>query len=189
MDAMRVLVAEDEDVIRENLIVQLTELGHTVIGAAENGKLAVEIALRERPDVVILDIRMPLMDGLEAAREIAAKTPCMIVFLTGFSEHAFAEQAGELGAVAYLMKPFRKTDLAPTLEVALKRYQQIEALSKEVDSLKENIEARKIIEKAKGILMKRDGLTEDQAFKQIHFQARNENRKMREIAETILGIG
>ena len=186
MDPLRVLIAEDEALTRTILRARLEKLGHTVIAEAENGAQAVEAARANKPDVIIMDIRMPEMDGIEAARRIVSEHPCAILFLTAFSEDALVEQAGEAGAIAYLMKPFRKEDLSPALEIAVKRYRQIQSQSKEISELKDTLETRKLIERAKGILMDRHGLKEEEAFKRIHFQARNQNKKMREIAESII---
>jgi two-component system, response regulator PdtaR len=186
MEPLRVLIAEDEALTRTILRARLEKLGHTVVAEAENGALAVEAARANKPDVIIMDIRMPEMDGIEAARRIVSEHPCALLFLTAYSEDALVEQAGEAGAIAYLMKPFRKEDLAPALEIAVKRYRQIQAQSKEISELKDTLETRKMIERAKGILMDRHGLKEEEAFKRIHFQARNQNKKMREIAESII---
>jgi response regulator NasT len=186
MDPLRVLIAEDEALTRTILRARLEKLGHTVVAEAENGAQAVEAARANKPDVIIMDIRMPEMDGIEAARRIVSDHPCAILFLTAFSEDALVEQAGEAGAIAYLMKPFRKEDLSPALEIAVKRYRQIQSQSKEISELKDTLETRKLIERAKGILMDRHGLKEEDAFKRIHFQARNQNKKMREIAESII---
>lgn len=186
MEPLRVLIAEDEALTRTILRARLEKLGHTVVAEAENGAQAVEAARANKPDVIIMDIRMPEMDGIEAARRIVSEHACAILFLTAFSEDALVEQAGEAGAIAYLMKPFRKEDLSPALEIAVKRFRQIQAQSKEITELKDTLETRKLIERAKGILMDRHGLKEEEAFKRIHFQARNQNKKMREIAESII---
>jgi response regulator NasT len=186
MESLRVLIAEDEALTRTILKARLEKLGHQVVAEAENGVQAVEAATAGKPDVIIMDIRMPEMDGIEAARRIVEQNPCAILFLTAFSEDTLVEKAGETGALAYLMKPFRKEDLAPALEIAVKRFRQIQAQQNEIEGLKDSLETRKLIDRAKGILMDRQGLTEDQAFKKIHFQARNENKKMREIAESII---
>jgi two-component system, response regulator PdtaR len=186
MDPLRVLIAEDEALTRTILRARLEKLGHTVVAEAENGAQAVEAARANKPDAIIMDIRMPEMDGIEAARRIVTEHPCAILFLTAFSEDALVEQAGEAGAIAYLMKPFRKEDLSPALEIAVKRFRQIQSQSKEISELKDTLETRKLIERAKGILMDRHGLKEEDAFKRIHFQARNQNKKMREIAESII---
>ena len=186
METLRVMIAEDEALTRSILRARLEKLGHQVVAEAENGQQAVELASIHKPDAIVMDIRMPVMDGIEAALKISAETPCAVLFLTAFSEDTLVDKAGEAGALAYLMKPFRKEDLAPALEIAVRRFRQIQSRNKEITDLKDALESRKIVEKAKGILMARHGLTEDEAFKKIHFQARNQNKKMREIADSII---
>ncbi len=186
MDSLRVLIAEDEALTRTILKARLEKLGHQVVAEAENGVQAVEAATSAKPDVIIMDIRMPEMDGIEAARQIVSDNPCAVLFLTAFSEDTLVDKAGEAGALAYLMKPFRKEDLAPALEIAVRRFRQIQSQNKEINDLKESLETRKLIERAKGILMDRQGMTEDEAFKKIHFQARNQNKKMKDIAQSII---
>jgi AmiR/NasT family two-component response regulator len=186
MESLRILVAEDEALTRTILRARLEKLGHQVVAEVENGVQAVEAARTHKPDAIIMDIRMPEMDGIEAARQIVTERPCAILFLTAFSEDNLVEQAGEAGALAYLMKPFRKEDLSPAIEVAVRRFRQIQNQASEINDLKETLETRKLIDRAKGILMDRHSLTEDEAFKRIHFQARNQNKKMREIAQSII---
>jgi two-component system, response regulator PdtaR len=186
MESLKVVVADDEALMRTILRARLEKLGHQVVGEAENGELAVEAVRTNRPDVVILDIRMPEMDGIEAARRITSETPCAILFLTAFGDQVLVEQASEAGAFGYLMKPFRKEDLAPAMEVAMRRFRDLQGQSAQIAELKEALETRKMVERAKGILMQRHNLTEDEAFKRIHFQARNQNKKMKDIAESII---
>lgn len=186
MESLKVLIAEDEELTRTIIRARLEKLGHAVVAEAENGAQAVEAARLHKPDAIIMDIKMPEMDGIEAATRILNEQPCAILFLSSFNEPELVEQASETGALAYLMKPFRKEDIAPALEVAVRRFRQIQSQTKEIDDLKESLETRKIIERAKGILMDRHGMTEDEAFKRIHFQARNQNKKMREIAQSII---
>ncbi len=186
MEPLKAVIAEDEQLTRTIIRARLEKLGHTVVAEAANGVQVVELARLHHPDVIILDIKMPEMDGIEAARQILAETPCAILFLSSFDEQELIEQASDAGALAYLMKPFRKEDLAPALEVAMRRYRQIQSMSKEIDSLKDTLESRKLIERAKGILMDRHGMSEDEAFKRIHFQARNQNKKMKDIAQSII---
>jgi response regulator NasT len=186
MESLKVVVADDDAVMRTLLRARLEKLGHELVGEADNGATAVELVKAHRPDVVILDIRMPEVDGIEAARQITAETPCAILFLTAFGDQVLVEQATEAGAFGYLMKPFRKEDLAPAMEVAMRRFRELQNRSEQIAELKEALETRKVVERAKGILMQRHNLTEDEAFKRIHFQARNQNKKMREIAESII---
>lgn len=186
MESLRVLIAEDEELTRQILRTRLEVLGYEVVAEAANGVEAVQLADAHHPAIAIMDIKMPEMDGIEAARQILSHKPCALLFLTSFNEDELVEQAGETGAVAYLMKPFRKEDLGPALEIAYKRFQQIQSQSHEIDRLKETLESRKLIERAKGILMDRHQMSEEEAFRRIHFQARNQNRKMREIAQSII---
>jgi response regulator NasT len=180
------MIVEDEPLTRAILRARLDTLGHETVAEAENGSVAVELAKTKKPDVIIMDIRMPEMDGIEAAKLIMETSPCAILFLTAFSEHSLVEQATDAGALAYLLKPFRKEELAPALDVAVSRYRQIASKDAEIASLRETLETRKLVERAKGILMKRHNFTEEEAFKKIHFQARNQNRRMRDIAESII---
>jgi response regulator NasT len=186
MESLKALIAEDEQLTRTIIRARLEKLGHTVVAEAGDGAQAVEAARLHKPDVIIMDIKMPTMDGIEAARIILSESPCAILFLSSFNEQELVEQASESGALAYLMKPFRKEDLAPALEMAVRRFRQIQSQTKEIEELKETLETRKLIERAKGILMDRHHMSEEEAFKRIHFQARNQNKKMREIAQSII---
>lgn len=186
MEPLRVLIAEDESLTRTILRARLEKLGHQVVAEAENGLQAIESARATTPDVIIMDIRMPEMDGIEAARQIVTEHPCALLFLTAYNDEELVEQASETGALAYLMKPFRKEELAPALEVAIRRFRQLQDQNQEISCLKEALETRKLIERAKGILMDRHDMTEQDAFSYIHFKARNQNKKMRDIAERII---
>jgi response regulator NasT len=186
MESLKAVIAEDEQLTRTIIRARLEKLGHTVVAEASDGLQAIEATRLHKPDVVIMDIKMPVMDGIEAARTILAEVPCAILFLSSFNEQELVEQASETGALAYMMKPFRKEDLAPALEMAISRFRQIQSQKREIDDLKETLETRKLIERAKGILMDRHGMSEEEAFKRIHFQARNQNKKMREIAQSII---
>lgn len=186
MEPLKAIIAEDEQLTRTIIRARLEKLGHQVVAEAADGSQAVDAARTHRPDVIIMDIKMPVMDGIEAARTILTETPCAILFLSSFNEQELVEQASETGALAYLMKPFRKEDLEPALVMAVRRFRQMQAQKKEIDELKETLETRKLIERAKGILMDRHHMSEEEAFKRIHFQARNQNKKMREIAQSII---
>ena len=186
MEPLKAIIAEDEQLTRTIIRARLEKLGHTVVAEASDGAQAVEAARLHKPDVIIMDIKMPVMDGIEAARIILSEVPCAILFLSSFNEQELVEEASETGALAYLMKPFRKEDLAPALEMAVRRFRQIRSLLRDVDDLKVALDTRKLIERAKGILMDRHHMSEEEAFKRIHFQARNQNKKMREIAQSII---
>lgn len=186
MEPWKILIAEDEQLTRTIIRTRLEKLGHIVVAEAEDGQQALEASRLHKPDAIIMDIKMPRMDGIEAARLIMSEKPCAILFLSSFNEQELVDQAGETGALAYLMKPFRKEDLGPALEMAVRRFRQIQSQSNEINELKDAIETRKLIERAKGILMDRHMMSESEAFKRIHFQARNQNKKMREIAQSII---
>ena len=186
MESLKAIIAEDEQLTRTIIRARLEKLGHTVVEEVGDGARAVEAARLHKPDFIIMDIKMPEMDGIEAARQILNETPCAILFLSSFNEQELVEQASETGALAYLMKPFRKEDLAPALAIAMQRFKKIQSQAGEIENLKETLETRKIIERAKGILMDRHHMSEEEAFKRIHFQARNQNKKMREIAQSII---
>ena len=186
MEALKAVIAEDEQLTRTIIRARLEKLGHDVVAEACDGQQAIEAARLHHPDVIIMDIKMPNMDGIEAARSIMQERPTAILFLSSFNEQELVEQAGDTGALAYLMKPFRKEDLGPALEMAVRRFREINSKGKEIEDLKEALETRKIIERAKGILMDRHRMSEEEAFKRIHFQARNQNKKMREIAQSII---
>lgn len=183
---MRVILADDQAVIRMGLRAMLVEAGHEVVGTATNGKAAVTLVQTTKPDLVILDIKMPEMDGLEAARRIMAQRPTAIVMLTAYSQRDLIEQATAAAVFAYLVKPVKEELLSPTLELALARFQEWQALRMEVADLQESLEARDIVEKAKHWLMKREGLTERQAFLKIHHRSRERRAPMRQVAEEIL---
>ncbi|BCB74099.1 response regulator [Phytohabitans flavus] len=182
----RVLIAEDEALIRLDLAEMLVEEGYDVVGEAGDGETAVRLALDLKPDLVILDIKMPIMDGLAAAERIAAERVAPVVILTAFSQRDLVERARAAGAMAYLVKPFQKSDLVPAIEIALSRYQEVAALEAEVAGLTDRLETRKAVERAKGTLMTTYGMTEPQAFKWIQRTAMDHRMTMREVAERIL---
>ena len=182
----RVLIAEDEALIRLDLAEMLVEEGYEVVGEAGDGETAVRLAEELRPDLVILDIKMPIMDGLAAAEKIAEANIAPVVILTAFSQRDLVERAKAVGAMAYLVKPFQKGDLIPAIEIAVSRFAQVSALEKEVAGLTERLETRKVVERAKGLLMTRYGMTEPQAFKWIQRTAMDNRVGMRDVAERII---
>lgn len=185
MDAQRVLVAEDESIIRMDLREMLEEEGYEVMEAGD-GEAAIRLAREGRPDLVILDIKMPVMDGLTAARAISDEriAPCLI--LTAYSQRDLVEQAADAGAMGYLVKPFTKQDLLPAIEIAKGRYQQLSALADEVGDLTERLEARKVVDRAKGALMDRLGMSETDAFRFIQKASMEHRLTMKEVAGRIL---
>jgi response regulator NasT len=182
----RVLIAEDEALIRLDLAEMLVEEGYEVVGEAGDGETALRLAEQLRPDLVILDIKMPIMDGLAAAEKIAEAHLAPVVVLTAFSQRDLVERARAVGAMAYLVKPFQKSDLVPAIEIALSRFAEVSALAAEVAGLTERLETRKTVERAKGALMTRYGMTEPQAFRWIQRAAMDHRLGMREVSERII---
>jgi two-component system, response regulator PdtaR len=185
----RVLIAEDEALIRLDLKEMLEEEGYVVVGEAADGEQAVTLAFELRPDLVILDVKMPKLDGIAAAERIAAERIAPVVILTAFSQRDLVEQAREAGAMAYLVKPFGSTDLVPTIEMAVSRYAQIVGLEKEVGGLQQQLEARKVVDRAKGVLMTEHGMTEPDAFRWIQRTAMDRRTTMRAVADAVISVG
>ncbi|MEN9644416.1 MAG: hypothetical protein RL238_1085 [Actinomycetota bacterium] len=183
---IRVVIAEDEAIIRLDLRETLEEEGYQVVGETGRGDQAVELVRSLQPDLAILDIKMPHMDGLEAARIISEERICGVLMLTAFSQREVVEDARDAGALAYLVKPYQKSDLIPAIEVAIGRFRELQQLSGEVDALGEQLEARKVIDRAKGILIDQYGLKESEAFTFIQRTAMSERSRMREVAERVL---
>jgi two-component system, response regulator PdtaR len=185
----RVLIAEDEALIRLDLREMLQEEGFDVVGEAADGEQAVELAVELKPDLVICDIKMPKMDGIAAAAQIAERRIAPVVILTAFSQRDLIERARDAGAMAYLVKPFQKRDLLPAIEMATSRFAEIRALESEVGNLRERLEARKLIERAKGVLMTEHRMTEPEAFRWIQRAAMDNRTSMRAVAELVLSGG
>ena len=185
-EPIRVLIAEDEALIRLDLKEMLEEEGYTVVAEAGDGQQAVDRATELRPDLVILDIQMPVLDGLSAAEQIAAARIAPVIVLTAFSQRELVERARDAGAMAYLVKPFSKNDLVPAIEVARGRFAEMTALDGEVRTLEERLETRKVVEQAKGKLMSEQGLSEAEAFRWIQRTAMNERTSMKALAQRIL---
>ena len=182
----RVLIAEDEAIIRLDLRETLEEEGYEIVAETGRGDEAVELARSVRPELAILDIKMPGMDGLEAARLITDERLCGVLVLTAFSQRDFIEQARDAGALAYLVKPFQKSDLVPAIELAIARFRELSALADEVKGLEEQLETRKVVDRAKGILMDRHAMSEQDAFSFIQKRAMSERTKMKTIAERVV---
>lgn len=184
--SLRVVIAEDEAIIRMDLRETLEEEGYDVVGETGRGDDAVELVRTLRPDLAIFDVKMPGMDGLEAAGIVTTEKLCGVLILTAFSQREIVEQARDVGALAYLVKPFQKSDLIPAIEVAIGRFRELRNLTGEIDALGEQLEARKAIDRAKGLLMDDCGMKESEAFTFIQRTAMSERSRMREVAERVL---
>ncbi len=180
----RILVAEDEAIIRLDLVEMLTEAGYTVVAQATNGVEAIALAKEHQPDLAILDVKMPELDGISAAEQIIDIAP--VLMLTAFSQRELVERARDAGAMAYVVKPFSISDLVPAIEIAISRHQQMKSLSEEVADLHERLETRKVIDRAKGILMAALNLTEPQAFSWIQRAAMDRRISMKEVAQAVI---
>jgi len=183
---LRVLVAEDEALIRMDLVEMLREEGYEVCGEAGDGQTAVDMATALRPDLVILDVKMPVLDGLSAAEQLVQERVAPVVILTAFSQRDLVERARQAGAMAYLVKPFQKKDLLPTIEMAVSRFTEMVALEQEVADLHGRLEARKAIERAKGVLQAEHGMSEPEAFRWIQRASMDGRRSMRAVAQDVL---
>ncbi|WP_434440655.1 ANTAR domain-containing response regulator [Lentzea sp. E54] len=184
--APRVLVAEDEALIRLDLVEMLREEGYDVAGEAADGEEAIKLATELDPDLVILDVKMPKVDGIEAAQHIAGNRIAPVVILTAFSQRELVERARDAGAMAYLVKPFAKRDLVPAIELAMSRFNELAALEQEVAGLTERLETRKVVERAKGILMTKQGLSEPEAFRWVQRTAMDRRTTMKAVAEAVI---
>lgn len=182
----RVLIAEDEALIRLDLAEMLREEGYEIVGEAGDGQEAVELAEQLKPDLVIMDVKMPRRDGIDAASEIATNRIAPIVVLTAFSQRDLVERARDAGAMAYLVKPFTASDLIPAIELAMSRFREISALEREVATLADRLETRKLVERAKGLLQAKQGMTEPEAFKWIQRAAMDRRTTMKRVAEVVL---
>ena len=182
--AVRILVAEDEALIRMDLVEMLQEAGYEVIAQATNGEEAIALALEHQPDLAILDVKMPVLDGISAAEKIIATAP--VLMLTAFSQRELIDRARDAGVMAYVVKPFTIGDLVPAIEIAISRHTQMQSLAVEVADLHERLETRKIIDRAKGILMKALNLSEPEAFSWIQRAAMDRRLSMKEVAQAVI---
>jgi two-component system, response regulator PdtaR len=185
-NATRVVIAEDEAIIRLDLKELLEEEGYSVVGETGRGDEAIELVRELRPDLVILDIKMPGLDGLSAARHVAGERMAAVLILTAYSQRELVEQARDAGALAYLVKPFQKSDLIPAIEIALGRFAELAALEREVGDLHERLETRKLVDRAKGVLMDGGGLTEQAAWRFLQQQAMANRVKIADIARRVV---
>jgi response regulator NasT len=184
IEKIRILVAEDETIIRLDLVEMLTEAGYEVIAQAENGAIAIQLAKEHKPDLAILDVKMPEVDGITAAEQIISISP--VLMLTAFSQRELIERARDAGVMAYVVKPFSINDLVPAIEIAISRHKQMKSLEAEVADIYERLESRKIIDRAKGILMKALNLSEPEAFSWIQKTAMDRRISMKEVAAAVI---
>ncbi len=182
----RILIADDESLIRLDLREMLAGIGYDVIAEAGDGRTALDLARKLRPDLVIMDIKMPEVDGIAAAEALTRERIAPVVLLTAYSDQGLVERAKEAGVVGYVVKPFRQTELMPVIELSLARFAEFQQLERDVGDLKEALETRKIIERAKGILMEVHGLRESEAFHRIRKTSMDARKSMREVAEAVL---
>lgn len=186
MDRARIVIAEDEDLTRKDLRETLEGLGYLVVGEARDGRSAVSMARELRPDIVVMDIQMPGMDGIDAAKALTEERIAPVLLLTGYHDEAKVERAKDAGVIAYLVKPFSESDLEPAIQVALSRYDELRTLDQEVEDLKETLETRKLVDRAKGILMDSQGLSEQEAFRKIQKMSMDTRRPMKDIAQALI---
>ncbi len=182
----RIIIADDESLIRLDLREMLTHIGYDVIAEAGDGRSAVDLARRLRPDLLIMDIKMPDLDGISAAEELTRDRIAPVVLLTAYSDQGLVERAREAGVVGYVVKPFREAELMPVIELSRARFDEFRTLEREVGDLKEALETRKLIERAKGVLMETHGLRESEAFHRIRKTSMDARKSMKEVAEAIL---
>ncbi len=183
---IRIVVAEDETIIRLDIVETLTAQGYEVVGEAENGQRAVELVEELRPDVVLMDISMPVMDGLSATRHIAERTLAPVVILTAFSQRDLIDQATQAGAMSYIVKPFSETDLVPAVELAKARFDQLVALESEISDLTVRFETRKLVDQAKVLLQEKLQITEPEAFRWIQKTSMDRRLTMKDVAQTVI---
>ena len=186
MERTRVIIADDESIIRMDVREMLTNLGYLVVGEVGDGRSAVNLARELKPDIVVMDIKMPDMDGIEAAKILTEEKIAPVLLLTAYSQRDLVERAKEAGVAGYIVKPFQESDLAPAIEVALARFREFQALEQEVEDLQEALETRKLVDRAKGILMDTQGLKEAEAFRKIQKMSMNTRKPMRQVAEAII---
>lgn len=186
MPTTRLIIADDESIIRMDLREMLTSLGYLVVGEAGDGVSAINLARELKPDLVIMDIKMPDLDGIAAAKILTEERIAPVLLLTAFSQQELVEGAKDAGVVGYIVKPFRESELVPAIEVSLSRFKEFKSLEKEVGDLKDALETRKLVERAKGVLMDSQSLKEAEAFRKIQKLSMNTRKSMREIAEAIL---
>ena len=186
MEKLRILIVDDESIIRIDLRERLTQMGHEVVGEAWSGEEAIIRAHELKPDLIFLDIKMPGMDGLEALAYINEQGARPVIILTAFSDRTFIEKAAELGAAAYIMKPFEEHQILPAIHLAVSHFEELQSLRAENESLKETVEVSRLVNKAKTLLAEHEGLTENQAFRKIQKMSMDRNKKMKDVANAVI---
>jgi response regulator NasT len=186
VERTRVIIADDESLIRMDLREMLTNLGYLVVGEAGDGRSAVNLARELRPDIVVMDVKMPDMDGIEAARILTEERLAPVLLLSAYSQQELVQRARQAGVAGYLVKPFRESDLTPAIEVVLARFSEFRSMEREVANLQDALETRKMVDRAKGILMDTQGLNENDAFRRIQKMSMNNRKSMRSVAEAII---
>lgn len=185
-DTWRIIIADDESLIRLDLREMLTHIGYDVVAEAGDGRTAMDLARKLRPDLVIMDIKMPDLDGIAAAEELTRERIAPVVLLTAYSDQSLVDRARAAGVVGYVVKPFREAELMPVIELSRARFEEFRTMEREVGNLKEALETRKVIERAKGVLMETHGLRESEAFHRIRKTSMDARKSMKEVAEAIL---
>ncbi len=186
MNKLRILIVDDESIIRIDLRERLTQMGHEVVGEAWSGEEAIVKAQELKPDLIFLDIKMPGMDGLEALAHINEQGARPVIVLTAFSDRTFIEKAAELGAAAYMMKPFEEHQILPAIHLAVSHFEELQSLRAENESLKETVEVSRLVNRAKSLLAEHEGLTESQAFRKIQKMSMDRNKKMKDVANAVI---
>ncbi|MBP2644941.1 MAG: pdtaR [Firmicutes bacterium] len=186
MQPLRIVIADNESIIRMDLRELLEEAGHSVVGEAADGVRAIELVRRHKPDLVIMDIKMPEMDGIAASKIISAEKISPVLLLTAFSQKEIVEKAKDSGVLAYLVKPVKEANLFPAMEIALSRFQEFAELERELDQVKNSLETRKVLDRAKGILMDAYGLNENEAYRRLQQYSMAKRKSIREVAEAVV---
>lgn len=186
MRPLRIVIADDEAIIRMDLRELLQEAGHEIAGETANGRRAVALTRECRPDLVIMDVKMPEMDGIEAARRIAEERLAPVLLLTAFNDGALIERAKDAGVLAYLVKPVQEANLVPAMEIALSRWQEMQALEEELDKMRASLEMRKLLDRAKGVLMNAHHISEDEAYRRLQRYSMAKRRPLKEVAAAVV---
>ena len=186
MEKLRILVVDDESLIRMDITEMLEDAGHEVVAEGENGQQAIELAREYNPDIIIMDVKMPVMDGISAAKIISEEEIAPVLLLTAFSQEDIVDKASEAGVIGYLVKPIREEQLFPAIKVAVQRFRDYKSLGLELEKLQESLESRKLLDRAKGILMTAHGLTEQEAYRRMQQFSMNKRISLKELAEKII---